>query len=75
MLHALQNTEIPSRFPNPASRDAVMGRLHLQGGWSFRELGRAFGCDHKTVQGHLAPLDAFFSGISIPELLKSGRPP
>jgi hypothetical protein len=45
-----------------------MGSWHLQGRWSFRELRRTFGCDHKTVQRHLALLDAFLSGTSIPDM-------
>jgi hypothetical protein len=58
MLHALQHIKISSRFPNPAIRDTMMGSLHLQGGWSFSELSRAFGCDYKTVQRHLGPFEA-----------------
>jgi hypothetical protein len=51
-----------------------MASLHSQGGWSFRELGRAFGCDYKTAQRHSALLDTFFSGIAVPETSSQANP-
>jgi hypothetical protein len=44
-----------------------MGSLHLQGDWSYREVGRAFDDNHKTGKRHLALLNLFFSSNPTPE--------
>jgi hypothetical protein len=60
-ISAAQGPFTPLAPPSESVRTSAMAVLHAAN-WSYRQIGLAFGCDHKTVKEHVCPTEAFLAG-------------
>jgi hypothetical protein len=65
-ISTVQRPFTPVAPPSESVKTAAMAVLHASN-WSYRQIGLAFGCDHKTVKQRVYPTEAFLTGCDVPK--------